>query len=279
MQMRTWKILLDESDEPSVEPVEELDGLPSLDAVNLKLPPGVYTTFRTYHINQVIDLTEHFKRLKESALLSGLELNFSNILVRETLSKLLEDNPSGCEARIRLTLLLQEPTTLFVSIEPLKLPPASAYVHGVKVITSAFQRENAKSKNTKFIATASAIRESLPANINEVIMLDQSGNYLEGLSSNFFAVLDGTVWTAEEGVLSGLTRQIVITALKNSGVVINLAPVNRSLNIEEAFITSVSRGVLPVCQIDNLILGDPGTVTRKAMTVYANYLKNKLETL
>lgn len=46
--------------------------------------------------------------------------------------------------------------------------------------------------------------------MNEVLLIDENGNVEEGMSSNFFAVHKGTVYTAEEGVLKGTVRELVL---------------------------------------------------------------------
>lgn len=48
------------------------------------------------------------------------------------------------------------------------------------------------------------------ADANEVVLVDEAGNMEEGMSSNFFAVQGGTVLTADEGVLKGTVREIVL---------------------------------------------------------------------
>jgi len=49
--------------------------------------------------------------------------------------------------------------------------------------------------------------------------------------------------------------------------------------IDEAFITSSSRGVVPVIQIDKVTVGQgsPGTLTRQLSAVYDEYVKENAE--
>ena len=51
----------------------------------------------------------------------------------------------------------------------------------------------------------------MPADVNEMVLCDDGGELLEGMSSNFFAVTkDGTLVTADEGVLvCALTRTTI----------------------------------------------------------------------
>ena len=129
-------------------------------------------------------------------------------------------------------------------------------------------------------------------------MVDEAGRILEGLTSNFFAVKGNEIWTNEESVLSGITRSLVLDE-----AVRNELPVNfRSITIteipilEEAFITSSSRGILPVKQIDEVLIGygklvsldkpvcpgqsvcpgQPGPITKRLMDCLEDRIRNEL---
>jgi len=83
----------------------------------------------------------------------------------------------------------------------------------------------------------------------EVLLADPAtGEVLEGLSSNFFAVVGGAVHTAPapEQVLGGTVRAAALAACAAEGVpVIGAAPRLRDA-WEGAFLTSTSRLVLPL---------------------------------
>jgi len=78
--------------------------------------------------------------------------------------------------------------------------------------------------------------------------------------------------TAGRGVLIGVTRQTVIAVAKQEEINICLKALalNELPLIEEAFITSSSRGVVPVVQIGEQQIGNGqvGTMTRKLMNLY-----------
>lgn len=50
----------------------------------------------------------------------------------------------------------------------------------------------------------------LAADVNEVLLIDDLGAVEEGMSSNFFVVMGGAVYTADEGVLKGTVRELVL---------------------------------------------------------------------
>ena len=56
-------------------------------------------------------------------------------------------------------------------------------------------------------------------------MINKKGELLEGLSSNFFAVKKGRVFTAEDEVLKGSIREIVIDEIKKNQIPLELKPI------------------------------------------------------
>ncbi len=183
--------------------------------------------------------------------------------------------------RLRLTLDLQEkPGDLYLALQPLTVPGDQAYREGVPVLTHPMQRLLPKAKLTRFIQRSGPVRQAMPAGVNETLMVDEAGYLLEGLSSNFFAVIDGEIWTAEEGVLSGITRSLVLEGVRQLNLPLRLQPARLAdaPSFQEAFITSSSRAVLPVSKIDDCVLpASPGPLTAKLMQAYARAVDASLE--
>lgn len=279
--LNTWK-LSSGSAGADLEPVILPEDAQSLDAISICLPGGAYTTLRTYHGNRALRFRDHVRRLEETSQLAGHSVKIDESSLRLALRRLLINQPPGQDWRIRLTLDLEHaPGDLYITLEPLVVPPPEAYRQGVQVITCDLQRQLPKAKLTRFIERSAPLRRSLPPDVNEAIMLDAHGRLLEGLSSNFFAVIDGVVWTAEEGVLSGVTRGLVLDCARQIGQPVRLeAPNYADLpRFDEAFITSSSRGVLPVRQMDQTMIGSvcPGPVTRALMAAFSSALEKLTE--
>lgn len=253
----------------------------TLDEGTRQLPGGGYTTFRTFDRFRVLRLHEHFERLEETARLADQPVSIKVPCIRHSLRMALESFPAA-ESRVRLTLDLEDsPGTLYALAEILHVPNAEEYLHGVKAVTRTLHRSNPKAKLTNFIATAAEVRKTLPQGINEAIMIGENGHALEGLSSNFFGVRGGVVWTAEEGVLSGITRSLVLEEIGAQGIPLRLegVPVEEIAALDEAFVTSASRAVLPVTMIDDRPVGNgkPGPVTRRLMEGYKARIEAALE--
>ncbi len=123
-----------------------------------------------------------------------------------------------------------------------------------------------EAKLTRFIERSAEARARLSPEINEALMIDPQEALTEGLSSNFFALLDGEVRTAAQGVLKGVTRG-------------EPARAQDLPRMEEAFLTSSSRGILPLRRIDGVEIGreSPGKVTRALMRAFSELISRLIE--
>jgi len=170
---------------------------------------------------------------------------------------------------------------VYVLAAVLEIPSLEDYQQGVMVITTPLQRSNPKAKLTGSIRRAEQVRSQMSPGMHEALMLGEDGRILEGLSSNFFAVKSGEAWTAEEGVLSGITRALVLQEIKRAGIPLRLSPVtiDELPFLDETFITSSSRAVLPVRQVDGLVIGggSPGPLTQRIARLYHERISIELD--
>ncbi len=247
-------------------------GTCSVDAAAKLLPPGAYTTFRTYDGSRILRLDQHLRRLEESVWVLGQPATLDHSAVRRALADLLAGRDG--ESRLRLTFS-PSPKRFFIGIEPFTPLDAALYEQGVRCATVQLHRDDPHAKDTRFLSAAHAARESLGKDIHEGLMADRDGQILEGLSSNFFAILDGTLRTEGDRVLKGVTRSLVLevaaTVLPIDEHPVSLADLK---HLSEAFITSVSREILPVVAIDAVTLGTgaPGPLTRRLMAALAQLI-------
>jgi branched-subunit amino acid aminotransferase/4-amino-4-deoxychorismate lyase len=238
---------------------------PSIADASERLPAGAYTSLRTYQGDRIVRLGQHIQRLIDSVRIQGHPTSLEEADVRRLLAKALRAS-NHPESRLRLTFA---PPSLFVSVEPLATLPESFYRDGVWCVTLPLHRDHPAAKDTRFIATASAAYQRLPPGAHEGLMVAEDGSILEGLSSNFFAVLDGALHTEDARALHGITRSIVLE-LSQGLLPVSLTPVRTAelRRVTECFLTSVSREILPVARVDDVGIGSvvPGAATRALMT-------------
>ena len=242
------------------------------------LPEGAYSTFRTYGRDRVLRLRQHVARLNESVALQGFAGSLGEALVRDAVAQAL--GATGYpESRLRLTYA---PPRFFVSVEPFVPPPDALYRVGAACVSVPLRRATPHAKDTRFAAQAANAYARLPAGVHEGLMVADDGSILEGLSSNFFALVDGTLYTEEARVLLGITRGVILELAREVVPVVPRAiRVDEIGRASEAFLTSVSRGIMPVVRVDATPVGDgrPGPVTAALRARLEALIEREAETV
>ncbi len=246
-------------------------------------PVGAYTTFRTYNRFGVLRLSRHLDRLEETSRLAGFEIKLDRHELKTILVSLLSDSVPE-EKRIRVTIDLEKQVgTLYIAMETLSVPAPEKYREGIICRTVEAHRENPKAKLSSFLGKAQDLRGRETNAFDELLMVTPKGEFLEGLSSNFYGVMGGTVYTAEEGVLSGTTRDFILKIAEQTGIPVVLRPVriDETESLDEAFISSTSRSILPIRSINGIVMkqGVPGPVTGGLMKSFAASIDRGIESL
>ena len=253
-----------------------------VDAARFEPRDGVYTITNSYHTTQVLKLDAHLDRLENSARLAGMPLALDRARLRDALRSMIVEAAYG-DVRFRITVPKHEPECLILSIEPFKPPAPEVYTAGVRCVTvPGSARSNPAAKTTDWMQDRAAVEKALPPGIFTGLLLSSTGDILEGLSSNFYAVLHGELRSAGKDVLPGISQQIVfevapdVLPLRRDAV--NVVDIPR---LEEAFITSASRGIMPVVAIDGIMIGGgkPGPKTLALRERYAAWVDTHLEEL
>jgi len=242
--------------------LSHLGSFSSLAAAAANLPEGSYTTLRTYGGDRAVRLEDHAERLRTSVEFLGRRATLESPRLRRAIAGALRATGHP-ESRLRVVF---SPPRLFVAVERFEPLPEAVYERGASCVTTTVRRSNPQSKDSRFIAPASAAYASLPEGVDEALMVASDGSLLEGLSSNVFAIHRGALRSEEERALPGLTRALVLEAAAG------LVPFSPSAvriadlpEVAECFLSSASREVLPVVRIDEVPIGDghPGPVTRE----------------
>jgi len=118
----------------------------------------------------------------------------------------------------------------------------------VKVEIRGEPRKNAAAKDSDWVTERKKLGKA--DDVNEIV-LEKEGLLYEGLSSNFFAMKDGVLYTAGEGILLGSVREAVLRKAEELDIPIVLEPPHiDDVEIwDAAFISSTSRMLLPIDSI------------------------------
>lgn len=243
-------------------------------------PEGVYTVCNTQRGQRVLALDAHLDRLEDSAARQGFALQLSRRRLRLALRDML-DEAGFAEMRLRLTVPRAAPDETLITIEPWQPPPESLRQSGVRcAIAGGLSRRDPTAKDSAWLQQRDSF--ILPPGCYEALLTAPDGSLLEGLGSNFYAVLAGELRTAADGVLAGITRGIVLQ-LAPAILPLRLSPVRLDdlPRLEEAFLSSSSRGLLPIVQIDDHVIadGEPGPFTRAIHQAFERYVESHLEEL
>lgn len=144
--------------------------------------------------------------------------------------------------------------THVTSLPQRRQPPIRVQVRGAP-------RHNARAKDSEWVRQRTSLESSKPADVEEILLCDvASGSVLEGTQTNAYAVINGTVYTADDGILAGTVRRLVLEVCQRERIPVVLEPPSIHGIKKEwdgCFITSTSRLVLPVDEIAWPAAADP----------------------
>lgn len=243
-------------------------------------PQGVYTITNTYPNLQALMLDAHLARLEDSARRESIPWQLDRARLRAALRQVIIESGFGV-VRFRITVPRDTPDQPVLSVEPFHPPAPEVYERGIRCVTVSDQRRvNPAAKTTGWMTQRRNVQDAFPEGVTEGLLVSADGYLLEGLTSNFYALLDGTLHTAGDGVLPGIGRlgvyQVAPAIVPLSLEAVRVDDVPR---LDEAFITSASRGIVPVVEIDGTRIGNgaPGPTTRRLREAYNAWVQTQLE--
>lgn len=162
--------------------------------------------------------------------------------------------------------------TIFVMINPMKLPSAEQRAQGVACVTAQdFRWEKAHIKSTSLLGAVFARQISVDAGALETVMF--RGDHLsEAAASNVWVVKNGAVMGPPKDhlVLEGIRYGLIEEICRASGIGFDLRRIRREevLNADELLLSSATKEVLPVTLLDRQPVGK-GEYKGKPGPIYA----------
>lgn len=244
-------------------------------------PSGVYTVTRTYQGNRVVMFNEHLDRMEHSAQLENIALKIDRPRLRRHLRSLVGEC-GYTESRFRITVPFSYPDHYFITIEAFVGIPIEDKQQGVRVITVPIERQNPQAKDNAWMEQREAAKANAPT-AYEYLILNPKDEILEGFGSNFYAIQDQRLYTApDETVLGGIARKIALSIAPEFCEVLLKAIHQKQIpDLDEAFLTSSSRGIIPIIAINAHTIGDgkPGALTQDLSAAYDAWVDNHLEAI
>jgi branched-chain amino acid aminotransferase len=240
---------------------------------------GVFEGIRCYRTDDgrsaVFCLSEHIRRLFDSARINLLEVPYSQAEIEEATLETMRQN--------HLTEGYMRPL-VFIGDGEMGLNPGSnairvaivawawgkylgeeSMVNGIRAKISTFSRHYVNAKMTKgktcgdYVNSILAKREALLDGYDEAIMLDTQGLVSEASGENIFLVRDGRLSTPPlHTVLGGITRATVRELAADKSIPVEERLITRDdLYIaDEIFLTGTAAEVTPVREVDRRPIGD-----------------------
>ncbi len=164
--------------------------------------------------------------------------------------------------------------TVFIMVNPMKLPSAEQRAQGVACVSANdFRWEKAHIKSTSLLGAVFSRQISFDVGALETVMF--RGDHLsEASASNVWLIKDGKVIGVpkNELVLEGIRFGLIEEMCRDLGLTFELRPISRAevLAADELLLSSATKEVLPITRLDGQPVGSgqPGPVYAKLYAAY-----------
>ncbi len=185
----------------------------------------------------------------------------------------------GSEGRRSMTYSAAIQPTVFACCQPIPAPLARPVeqVSGVKVVlTEDVRWGRCDIKSTMLLPNILARQLAQRAGAEDALLV-REGLVLEGSSCNLFIVRHGEIVTPplSPHILGGTTRSLLLQLARQAAMPVSEADISVAelCSAEEVWLSSSSRGVLPVVKVDEqpVANGQPGPVWAKMAALYQQH--------
>ena len=222
---------------------------------------GIFDFLRVSQ-NKPLFLEDHLTRFYNSANTMRLNLKESREELITIVYKLIEENQFEYSG-LRLILgggdsqdgyTISEPRLVILQ-QSLVAPPASLPTKGIKLVTYNYQRQLARVKTTDYLM-AIYLQPWMKEQQSDDILYCSEGFVRECPRSNFFIVKDNIIITPLNNMLLGVTRKNIIRVAAANHLKLEERDlsIQEIKNADEAFITSSTKRLTSVRQIDDYVL-------------------------
>jgi branched-chain amino acid aminotransferase len=245
---------------------------------------GVFSTIRV--VDGVLFAFErHWARMRKDAAALRVPLPSDPEQVRHKLLELIEAN-RAFDATLRLVVVrntggMWEGPGIGRASDLIALTSATKeWGHGVRLCYTPRARyaagEFAGAKILSWAMNLTWLETAQCRGFDETILLNEHGEVAECTSANIFAAEGARVWTPplSSGCLPGVTRELLLHEIHVPGFTIEekaLAPADLE-RFAEVFITSTTRNLLPVVEIEGRAMRQSGSACAALQAAFGAYL-------
>lgn len=245
---------------------------------------GVFSTIRVYD-GVLFAWERHWERMRHDAAKLRVPFPASPEHLHEGLLRLVEANQAW-NATLRVVVVRNQGGMWEgpAAKRPFDAIAFTADVNqwgesvrlGVEPNARYAANEFAGTKNLSWAENLTWYERAHERGFDEVLLLNERGEVAELTSANIFAVDGANVWTPplSSGCLPGVTRAVLleIGQVKEK----TLFPADLE-SADEVFVSSTTRGLLPVSLIDGLKIRQGHAVLDRLQAEFDNYVKHYVE--
>lgn len=157
--------------------------------------------------------------------------------------------------------------------------------NGIRAVISSWLRMSGKSfipqakASGQYLNSILAKLEAHHAGYQEAILLDERGFVCEGTGENIFVVRGGEIATPglNSSILEGVNRDAVMQIAGDMGMSVIERDITRTELIlaDEVFMTGTAAELVPVREIDDHTIGEPGPITRQLQAKFEDALHGR----
>jgi D-alanine transaminase len=183
----------------------------------------------------------------------------------------------GCAAKRDHSFPEDISATVYASSNPIACPDPAIEQNGVAAVTlNDIRWQRCDIKAITLLPNVLLRQQAVDQGAAEAILI-RDGQVIEGSSSNVFMVDNNTIITPpkSEHMLPGITRDLVLELAGKHGLPCAESDIDESMlaQAEEVWITSSTREIVPVTQVNSRAIGDgrPGALWKTITGYYRDY--------
>ena len=253
----------------------------TLQVSDLSIQRG-YAAFDFFRTKNYVPLflDDYLDRFFNSISLMRLQPNHTREELKTIIHELIQKNKLA-ESGIRMTLTggyspdSYEPVqpNLIITQQKIQLTTPEKFITGIKIITHEYQRDLPEAKSINYLMGVwlqQKVKEQKAADV----LYYQQGIVSEFPRANVFIITrDEKIITPSENILKGITRMKVLKiAAERYTVEARKLHIDEIKNAAEVFMTSTTKRILPINQVDDTIIGN-GKAGRISALLNEDFIK------
>ena len=215
-----------------------------------------------------------------SRIVQVLEYNRNQGVIGDLVMQIIVSAGSAQSGSLRL----KGNTAVYIIVTPVDESMMQRFKQGVRLGVIEYQRAYPTIKFTNYVGAVMAAQSDSLKDVDDVLYTcpKHQGRVLEGSTFSVFGVQNNQLYTPalDDQILAGITRQYVLDLCQNNGIQTNQTHIQVAdlVQMDEVFLTSSIKGVMPICSIDQTHIGakTPGKLTAQIQRYWDHFIQSQI---